>query len=34
VIPPIGEQNSANIEEDHVEGEHRRLSVWVSRMNG
>ena len=33
VVPTIGQQHSANIEKDHVEGEHRRLSVCVSLMN-
>jgi hypothetical protein len=27
MIPTIGQQHSANIEKNHVEGEHRRLSV-------
>jgi hypothetical protein len=34
VIPAVGEQHSAYIEEDHVEGEHRRLSVCVSMKYG
>jgi hypothetical protein len=25
VVPPVGEQHSADIEEDYVEGEHQRL---------
>ena len=33
VVPAVGQQDSANIEKDHVEGEHRRLSVSVSAMN-
>jgi hypothetical protein len=32
MVPAICEQYSANIEENHVEGEHRRLSVCVSAM--
>jgi hypothetical protein len=27
VIPTVGQQHSAYIEQDHVEGEHRRLSL-------
>jgi hypothetical protein len=26
VVPTIGQQNAADIEKNHVEGEHRRLS--------
>jgi hypothetical protein len=32
-VPAIGQQDSAYIKKDHVEGEHQRLSVLVSIMN-
>jgi hypothetical protein len=32
-IPAIGEQNSAYIEENRVEGEHLRLSVCAFAVN-
>ena len=32
-VPAIREQNSADIEENHVEGEHSGLSVCFSAMN-
>jgi hypothetical protein len=33
MIPTVGQQHSAYIEKDHVEGEHRRLSLYISVMN-
>jgi hypothetical protein len=36
-VPAVGQQDSAHIKEDHVEGEgwgkHRRLSVCIAAMN-
>jgi hypothetical protein len=33
VVPGVGQQDSAYVKKDHVEGEHRRLSVSVPAMN-
>jgi hypothetical protein len=32
-VPAVGQQDPAYIKENHVEREHRRLSLWVTRMN-
>jgi hypothetical protein len=32
-VPAISQQDSAYIKKNHVEGEHRRLSVSVAAMN-
>jgi hypothetical protein len=32
-VPAVGQQDPAHIKENHVEGEHRRLSLCVAQMN-
>jgi hypothetical protein len=32
-VPAIGQQDTTHIKENHVEGEHRRLSLCVAQMN-
>ncbi len=34
MVPAIGQQDTANIEEDYVEGEHRRLHLLLLRWSG